>query len=137
MPTGLEAAERHMMGGAPFARRAASARHRRRVGHRRGDRRSLRRVRRGRAVTVHERGADATLSAVPVLGRRAEAVRADFLAFGEGGRAALVAEVEAELGVVDILVNNAGIIRRADAARFREADWDAVMAVNLKARLLL
>lgn len=33
----------------------------------------------------------------------------------------------------DILVNNAGIIRRADAVEFSEADWDAVMDVNLKA----
>lgn len=34
---------------------------------------------------------------------------------------------------IDILVNNAGIIRRADALEFSEADWDAVMDVNLKA----
>ena len=40
-------------------------------------------------------------------------------------------------GDLDILVNNAGIIRRADALDFPEADWDAVMAVNLKAVFLL
>lgn len=34
---------------------------------------------------------------------------------------------------VDILVNNAGIIRREDSVSFSEADWDAVMDVNLKA----
>lgn len=34
---------------------------------------------------------------------------------------------------IDILINNAGIIRRDDAADFSEADWDAVMDVNLKA----
>nr|WP_152824096.1 2-dehydro-3-deoxy-D-gluconate 5-dehydrogenase KduD [Fertoeibacter niger] len=34
---------------------------------------------------------------------------------------------------IDILVNNAGIIRRADSVDFTEADWDAVMDVNLKA----
>lgn len=34
---------------------------------------------------------------------------------------------------IDILVNNAGIIRRADSVDFSEADWDAVMDVNLKA----
>lgn len=34
---------------------------------------------------------------------------------------------------VDILVNNAGIIRRDDSVDFSEADWDAVMDVNLKA----
>lgn len=34
---------------------------------------------------------------------------------------------------VDILVNNAGTIRRAEAVAVSEADWDAVMDVNLKA----
>ena len=34
---------------------------------------------------------------------------------------------------VDVLVNNAGIIRREDSADFGEADWDAVMDVNVKA----
>ncbi|WP_439119197.1 2-dehydro-3-deoxy-D-gluconate 5-dehydrogenase KduD [Marivita sp.] len=34
---------------------------------------------------------------------------------------------------IDLLINNAGIIRRADAVDFTEADWDAVMDVNLKA----
>jgi 2-deoxy-D-gluconate 3-dehydrogenase len=38
-----------------------------------------------------------------------------------------------EAAAFDILVNNAGIIRRADAVDFTEADWDAVMDVNLKA----
>jgi 2-deoxy-D-gluconate 3-dehydrogenase len=33
----------------------------------------------------------------------------------------------------DILINNAGTIRRADSLDFTEADWDAVMDVNLKA----
>jgi 2-dehydro-3-deoxy-D-gluconate 5-dehydrogenase len=38
---------------------------------------------------------------------------------------------------IDILVNNAGIIRRADAIDFTEADWDAVMNVNLKSAFFL
>ncbi|TNC47416.1 2-dehydro-3-deoxy-D-gluconate 5-dehydrogenase KduD [Rubellimicrobium rubrum] len=38
-----------------------------------------------------------------------------------------------EQGGYDILVNNAGIIRRADSLDFTEADWDAVMDLNLKA----
>ena len=46
---------------------------------------------------------------------------------------AFVAEVMSDDRPVDILVNNAGIIRRADATDFTEADWDAVMDVNLKA----
>ncbi len=37
-----------------------------------------------------------------------------------------------ELGRLDILVNNAGIIRRGNLFSMQEADWDAVVAVNLK-----
>jgi 2-deoxy-D-gluconate 3-dehydrogenase len=43
----------------------------------------------------------------------------------------------AEAGPLDILVNNAGVIRRADSVDFPEADWDAVMDVNLKAVFFL
>lgn len=38
---------------------------------------------------------------------------------------------EGFFGRVDILVNNAGIIRRAAAADYTDADWDAVIEVNL------
>ncbi|WP_455273578.1 2-dehydro-3-deoxy-D-gluconate 5-dehydrogenase KduD [Rhizobium herbae] len=38
---------------------------------------------------------------------------------------------------LDGLVNNAGIIRRADSVDFTEADWDDVMAVNLKSLFFL
>jgi 2-dehydro-3-deoxy-D-gluconate 5-dehydrogenase len=41
------------------------------------------------------------------------------------------------LAAPDILVNNAGIIRRADAVDFTEADWDAVMDVNIKSVFFL
>lgn len=40
--------------------------------------------------------------------------------------------VKEEYGRLDILVNNAGIIRRGDLMSVTEADWDDVMAVNLK-----
>jgi 2-dehydro-3-deoxy-D-gluconate 5-dehydrogenase len=49
----------------------------------------------------------------------------------------IVAEAADVSGRVDILVNNAGIIRRADAISFTEADWDAVMDVNLKSVFFL
>lgn len=42
-----------------------------------------------------------------------------------------------EAGPLDILVNNAGVIRRADSVEFSEADWDAVIDVNLKALFFL
>ncbi len=44
----------------------------------------------------------------------------------------LVDEVVKEFGTVDILVNNAGITRDTLLMRMSEAQWDEVMAVNLK-----
>jgi 2-dehydro-3-deoxy-D-gluconate 5-dehydrogenase len=42
-----------------------------------------------------------------------------------------VAAIEAQLGPVDVLVNNAGIIRREDANKFSESDWESVIEINL------
>ncbi|MBI5831904.1 MAG: SDR family oxidoreductase [Armatimonadetes bacterium] len=50
---------------------------------------------------------------------------------------ALAAQVAAEAGAVDILVNSAGINIRRPIAEMTEADWDAVVGVNLKAPYLL
>ena len=43
-----------------------------------------------------------------------------------------VEQAVSELGRVDILVNNAGITRDALMLRMNEAQWDAVLTVNLK-----
>ncbi len=70
---------------------------------------------------------------------------------GEGGRAVLVtgdvslaADCERvigesldSLGSIDILSNNAGVVRRATVLETTEADWDRVMAVNVKSIFLL
>ncbi len=45
----------------------------------------------------------------------------------------LVERTVAELGSVDIVVNNAGITRDNLAVRISDADWDAVIAVDLSA----
>ena len=50
--------------------------------------------------------------------------------------AALAATI-AQLGDVDALVNNAGIFRAAPFLDVTEADWDAVIAVNLKGSFLV
>jgi NAD(P)-dependent dehydrogenase (short-subunit alcohol dehydrogenase family) len=42
-----------------------------------------------------------------------------------------------DFGAVHVLFNNAGIIRRASVVELSEADWDRVMAVNVKAIFLM
>ena len=63
------------------------------------------------------------------LGVACAALAAD-LGRRDRGRTA-VSEAIRWKGRLDILVNNAGIIRRAPAAESTDADWDAVMRVNL------
>ncbi len=76
-----------------------------------------------------------TLAAIKALGRRATWVSADL--GSKPDYSAIVAEITGKLGGLHILVNNAGIIRRANAIDFTEADWDAVLDVNLKSVFFL
>ncbi|HEV7606179.1 MAG TPA: 2-dehydro-3-deoxy-D-gluconate 5-dehydrogenase KduD [Steroidobacteraceae bacterium] len=76
-----------------------------------------------------------TLAAVKSLGRRGHWLNADLGARPDYAR--VVADVVGALGGLHILVNNAGIIRRNNAIDFTEADWDAVLDVNLKAVFFL
>ncbi|WP_408949848.1 2-dehydro-3-deoxy-D-gluconate 5-dehydrogenase KduD [Lysobacter sp. Hz 25] len=78
---------------------------------------------------------DETAELVRGLGRRLLPLQADLSSLEPIDR--IVAETVETLGAVDILVNNAGLIRRADALDFSEADWDAVMNVNLKSAFFL
>lgn len=50
---------------------------------------------------------------------------------------ALVTQVLAAHGRIDVLVNNAGIFRAADFLEVTEADFDAVLRVNLKGAFLV
>jgi len=96
------------------------------------------------AVALAEAGADIaavgrtapvdTEQAIKAAGRRFLSIEADLGSTEPIPR--IIAEAEA-LGAVDILVNNAGIIRRAAALDFTEADWDAVVDVNLKSAFFL
>ena len=65
------------------------------------------------------------------LGERAVAVPADLA--DPAAPAALVERVEAEFGALDILVNNAGLTRDMLALRMGDADWAAVLEVDLTA----
>lgn len=60
---------------------------------------------------------------------RFEAITADLAATDAGIR--MLEAAWARYGPIDGLVNNAGIIRRADALDHSEADWDAVIDLNL------
>jgi len=85
----------------------------------------------GADVACHgnTRPADATAVAVKNRGRRAAAVSGDWSDRATPAR--LVAEVLERFGRIDILINNAGTIRRTPAVDHSDADWDAVLNVNL------
>jgi len=68
-------------------------------------------------------------------GARAQGFACNVARSGEV-RAALAATVAA-FGRVDVLVNNAGIFRAAEFLDIAEADWDAVIDVNLKGAFLV
>lgn len=85
-------------------------------------------------VAVGRSAMDETQAEVEAAGVPFVAVQADLATLEPIAR--VVEEATAD-GRVDILVNNAGIIRRADAVDFTEADWDAVMDVNLKSVFFL
>jgi len=76
-----------------------------------------------------------TLASVRALGRRAHWVKADLGA--KPDYQAVIGDIVTRLGGLHILVNNAGIIRRNNAIDFTEADWDAVIDVNLKSVFFL
>ena len=76
-----------------------------------------------------------TLAAVKALGRRGAWIKADFGA--KPDHSAVIGEVVGKLGGLHILVNNAGTIRRNNSIDFTEADWDAVIDVNLKSVFFL
>ena len=76
-----------------------------------------------------------TQAAIERLGRRAVWVDADL--GSKPDNPAIIGQVVNQLGGLHILVNNAGIIRRANAIDFTEADWDAVLDVNLKSVFFL
>ncbi|HVL36026.1 MAG TPA: SDR family oxidoreductase [Burkholderiales bacterium] len=82
---------------------------------------------------VEER-AEATVAAIRREGGIASAFRAD-VANGEDCAAMVAACVE-RYGRLDVLDNNVGISVRADVLEVTEAQWDRVMAVNVKSIML-
>jgi NAD(P)-dependent dehydrogenase (short-subunit alcohol dehydrogenase family) len=82
-----------------------------------------------------ELGAREVARQAEAAGRRAVVVPGD-LARGDEARR-VVGAAEAAFGRLDVLVNNAGGIHRSPFATLSEADWDAVVDVNLKSAFLV
>ena len=93
----------------------------------------------GADIAVNYRNREAlaleTVRSIDRLGRRAIPVRADVSLAAEV--ADMVVVIEADLGQVDIVVNNAGIVSAKPLPEISEADWDEMLAVNLKSAFLV
>ncbi len=85
--------------------------------------------------------ADIKLAAAEAAATEARAHGAEALAFQvdvaeQAAVQALAAQVRGRLGPIDVLVNNAGIFRSTALEDLTVAEWDQVMAVNLRGALL-
>jgi glucose 1-dehydrogenase len=79
----------------------------------------------------NKQGADEVVERITsATKRRAAAFQADIGQISDGQQ--FIKEAVASLGKVDILINNAGLEKRADFWDVTEADFDAVLNVNLK-----
>jgi NAD(P)-dependent dehydrogenase (short-subunit alcohol dehydrogenase family) len=102
----------------------------------------------GRSIAVLFAQEGARVAVVDRDGRRAEDTRRAIEAGGgislaftaDVSRSAAVEElldrIREHWGALDILVNNAGLAIRRSFARMREAQWDEVLATNLKGAVL-
>ncbi|MCM1079824.1 MAG: 3-oxoacyl-[acyl-carrier-protein] reductase [Bacteroidales bacterium] len=75
-------------------------------------------------------GLEATRKEIEAVGVKCNAYAGNAADFEE--TEALVKKVKEEMGAIDILVNNAGITKDGLMLRMTEAQWDAVINVNLK-----
>jgi len=75
-------------------------------------------------------GADVVVASIQKTGRKVAGFQYDVSSISDGQK--FIADTATQFGKIDILVNNAGLERRADFWDVTEADFDAVMNVNLK-----
>lgn len=64
------------------------------------------------------------------FGTQIKGYRSDASQFAEAEK--LINDIVADFGTIDIVVNNAGITKDGLLMRMSEADWDAVLDINLK-----
>ena len=86
-------------------------------------------------VDINDEMGSATVAGIQARGSRAVFIHCDVTQAVECQNA-VQATVEA-FGGLDILFNNAGVIRRTNVINTSEADWDWVMAVNVKSAFLM
>ena len=80
-------------------------------------------------LVIDENG-KATEAEIAALGVKVKGYASNAANFEETEK--VVNQVKEDFGSVDILVNNAGITKDGLMMRMSEAQWDAVIAVNLK-----
>jgi 3-oxoacyl-[acyl-carrier protein] reductase len=80
-------------------------------------------------LVIDENG-KATEAEIQALGVKGKGYASNAASFEDTER--VVAEVHKDFGHIDILVNNAGITKDGLMLRMTEAQWDAVINVNLK-----
>ena len=79
---------------------------------------------------VINEAAEQTISEIAAFGHKVKGYASNAANFEETHT--VVEEILKEFGHIDILVNNAGITKDGLVLRMSEAQWDAVIAVNLK-----
>jgi 2-deoxy-D-gluconate 3-dehydrogenase len=88
-------------------------------------------------VTVDIGDQSETGAKAKALGAKFNSYTEDFGKLNQKHAAEIVAQIVKDCGRVDILVNNAGIIRRAPIVDHPEADWNALLQINLSAPFFL
>ena len=79
---------------------------------------------------VINEAAEETIAEISAFGHKVKGYASNAASFDETHT--VVEEILKEFGHIDILVNNAGITKDGLVLRMSEAQWDAVIAVNLK-----
>ena len=83
----------------------------------------------------NQAGAAEVAEGIKKLGHRVAAIQCDVGKIADGQQ--FITEAVQQLGKIDILINNAGLEKRAAFWDVTEADYDAVLNVNLKGLFFL